>query len=1089
MKHPLAFVIPLGVLAFFAAHFQNRAPEAAEAMPKADRSGSSPSARVAPRAGGGFDESEESWRPLPAARAGRDRLAAAPNGDAWVSPAEAAKLKAGAEWHQAQHHKRVDPEFAALSLDEQIASLPPALRNRAERYRRDLNTLESKKRQYLCWAPGTDPEIVETFRNIEREGGLAPGEMQLMARQFLDPGHWDRTAIDGPGNNEQGLPVTLTWSIMPDGSNGPEFEDGSRLPTDLRDWLADLYGVSPSPLAKDQPWFPIFQAAFDAIAEQTGLTFVYQPNDDGADMSEENSGDDNRGDIRIGAHEVDGNGGILGFAFAPDFGDIIFDSTDGFFDQKTDDSLRLFNVLSHEIGHAIGLAHVCPINETKLMEPFVTTDFRGYQYDDVHSLQRQYGDFLEPRLPDFRDNDSPDQASVLDPPRGEIMVTSDLSIDGAEDVDFYRVSLEAEERLSIRVNPANPLPAQTTYLEGAQADDGSCSDGVPFNPTNLQNLEVALIDSDGETVINNADGNPAGQREDLFNFVVPADGDYFVRVQGSVENEAQLYDLQLFASSSPTASGVDIDQIRVVDESNRPANFSADPGETVSFGLTLTNNGALPISNLTASPEPIDGLTDFSDPEQRIDLLPGESGEWIVTVAQDTACRDLIDYTLNLAGEGGFSETATFPVQFADLVAGGSLDEGFEQKGGLPAGWESQIVGKVNGWASSTQRPDAGARSAHVAATEKVGLSMLMSPVREIGPEGGTLSFRHWYDLEEKFDGAVLEYSLDGGLWEDIMVDPDVVVVEGEGYDDIINPNFESPFANRLTWTGRSGQYVSVSIDLPSEWARLPVQFRWVLATDINVARPGWFVDSVVFNTEGLDCLDFRPALSLESESGELVRGEAAQAMLRTPLPLARDFAVELAVSGDFSAGDLASPVEIVLPAGATEVTFPVEIAAGPPPPGGTRRLVLTLLGDADEFAAESPSELSFTLEDPPLDFGVWSAAFPGLSADPRADDDRNGFANLVEYTFDSNPLDPASKPAIVSRFDDERVELRLPPVPDDRTDVKIGAETSTDLVNWVEDGVETTAEGFAVPRTGPRQFLRLKVDLISEPKAESQPE
>ena len=48
-------------------------------------------------------------------------------------------------------------------------------------------------------------------------------------------------------------------------------------------------------------------------------------------------------------------------------------------------------MLDHEHGHGVGLLHVCPINNTKLMEPFLNTNFDGLRHDEVRGGQRHYG--------------------------------------------------------------------------------------------------------------------------------------------------------------------------------------------------------------------------------------------------------------------------------------------------------------------------------------------------------------------------------------------------------------------------------------------------------------------------------------------------------------------------------------------------------------------------------------------------------------------------------------------------------------------------------------------------------------------------
>ena len=76
-----------------------------------------------------------------------------------------------------------------------------------------------------------------------------------------------------------------------------------------------------------------------------------------------------RGDIRISGHYIDGNSNTLAYNYYPDTGDMVIDTGDNYFNSTFSDSIRLFNVLQHEHGHGLALPHVCPMNETKLMEP------------------------------------------------------------------------------------------------------------------------------------------------------------------------------------------------------------------------------------------------------------------------------------------------------------------------------------------------------------------------------------------------------------------------------------------------------------------------------------------------------------------------------------------------------------------------------------------------------------------------------------------------------------------------------------------------------------------------------------------------
>jgi hypothetical protein len=138
-------------------------------------------------------------------------------------------------------------------------------------------------------------------------------------------------------------------------------------------------------------WHAHFVSVFQRWSELTGITYVYEPNDDGAPFPTSTGVRGVRGDIRIGGHLIDGNSGILAYNFYPNTGDMVIDTADSFYNDTSNNSLRLRNVIAHEHGHGLGLAHTCPIHQTKLMEPYLTLNFDGPQFDDTLGAARLWG--------------------------------------------------------------------------------------------------------------------------------------------------------------------------------------------------------------------------------------------------------------------------------------------------------------------------------------------------------------------------------------------------------------------------------------------------------------------------------------------------------------------------------------------------------------------------------------------------------------------------------------------------------------------------------------------------------------------------
>src|SRR5262249_21725810 len=114
---------------------------------------------------------------------------------------------------------------------------------------------------------------------------------------------WTRTATDGIGL-QQGDPTTLRWSILPDGVSIPGDPTTGELtsPSTLIATLDARFGAGPggSDLTR-RPWFHLFTDCYDRLSELSGLTYVYEPAEDGAPIAANDIGIINvRGDIRIG---------------------------------------------------------------------------------------------------------------------------------------------------------------------------------------------------------------------------------------------------------------------------------------------------------------------------------------------------------------------------------------------------------------------------------------------------------------------------------------------------------------------------------------------------------------------------------------------------------------------------------------------------------------------------------------------------------------------------------------------------------------------------------------------------------------------
>lgn len=116
----------------------------------------------------------------------------------------------------------------------------------------------------------------------------------------------------------------------------------------------------------------------------------------------------------------------------------------------------------------------------------------------------------------------------------------------------------------------------------------------------------------------------------------------------------------------------------------------------------------------------------------------------------------------------------------------------------------------------------------------------------------GELRFWHTYGLENGFDGAVLEISIDGGPWTDLGP----LITQG-GYTGTISMDYESPIGGREAWTGGvAGTFTEVRVNLTGLSGLARVRFRF--ASDNSVSSNGWYIDDVTVEG-GLPCTNANP--------------------------------------------------------------------------------------------------------------------------------------------------------------------------------------------------------------------------------------
>lgn len=396
----------------------------------------------------------------------------------------------------------------------------------------------------------------------------AAADSSLLPEPFQIVNRWTITATNG-GGLQQGDPTTLRFSIVPDGTTvnaaypaPPQNEVTSG--SNLRAVFDSLYGAGPGGADLTlRPWFPIFTASYNRLSQISGLTFVYEPNDDGnagGAIGASSLGSIGvRGDLRISGHTIDGQSGsnILAYNYYPIAGDMVIDTSNtNFYVPGNQTAVR--NVIMHETGHGLGLNHVEPVSQTKLMEPFISTAFQGPQIDDILGLQRNYGDALEKSGGNNTSATATNLGAIgfggsaaigTDGGKTSVAMTDIdfISIDGTSDVDFFKFTVPGAGLLNAILSPLG-----ITYNMGPQ--DSIANNELPFNASAQNNLALRIFGTDGTTILASSDINGVGGVESISNLLLPGAGTYFARVLGSID-AVQLYrlDVSLTAVPEPTS--------------------------------------------------------------------------------------------------------------------------------------------------------------------------------------------------------------------------------------------------------------------------------------------------------------------------------------------------------------------------------------------------------------------------------------------------------------------------------------------------------------------------------------------------------
>lgn len=323
---------------------------------------------------------------------------------------------------------------------------------------------------HLCHAGDATPGEIAATEAAAIANGYRPDALRARPSERIS-----RTAAQ-PNGVEYGYGYTITWSYLRDGF---VLVGNSTSPGDAPSTLfATMDAQHPGGFAQ---WHAKFVEAFARWEAVTGNRYVYEPEDDGAPLFAVGQGG-RRGDVRIGMRVIPGS--VIAYNYYPSSGsDMVLDQ-----DRSWVNDNFFLNVVMHEHGHGLGLAHVCPADGTKLMEPFANNIPRATP-DEILGTQMLYGDPLN------------HATSGIGGFRRSRQLTLGVA-PGA--IDDFWVDRPGTYAVGVR-------PLGASYLEGPQVD-GDCSPGAVIDTQAYGDLELHVFDNAGFPLVTR-NARPAGSGE------------------------------------------------------------------------------------------------------------------------------------------------------------------------------------------------------------------------------------------------------------------------------------------------------------------------------------------------------------------------------------------------------------------------------------------------------------------------------------------------------------------------------------------------------------------------------------------------
>ena len=354
-----------------------------------------------------------------------------------------------------------------------------------------------------------------------------------------------------------------------------------------------------------------------------------------------------------------------------------------------------------------------------------------------------------------------------------------------------------------------------------------------------------------ESTIINATTNFGGFRWGDYNTTVPDypnNGSFWTTSQYG-NQQTRVANFTLTGGCAPAPS-IQAGSYTLVSESCAPANGVIDPGETVTVSFCLNNSGDLATTNAVGNLLATGGIIAGSSQNYGvINALGGTVCRNFTFTNNSTTCGSTITASMQVQDGATNLGTVSWTIPMGQLITNPIENFDAVVAPALPAGWSAvNTVGPAPLWVTSNAGalPPPAVSAPNSIFVDDPGVASgkdITSAVFNAVP-GASISFQSSYDFEPGWDGGVLEISINGGAFQDIVTAGGVFT--SNGYNTTLITGTANPLTGRLAWSGANGGFQVTTVKLPLAAGSLPIRLKWRAGSDASVAHVGWRIDDII---------------------------------------------------------------------------------------------------------------------------------------------------------------------------------------------------------------------------------------------------